>query len=151
MWVLGQNNSTDILPQLTPEEQAELEEEMRLQHDRDILYESEKKRREEEERIRNETELERIEEELKKYEDAIIEDWKDGYSEFEDDIIDIEQEIPDYINDYSEQDFNGFWDYVNFFRYAINLVFVAFPTIFVSGVAIAWNLFLNAGFNRMWA
>ena len=72
MWVLGQNNSTDILPQLTPEEQAELEEEMRLQHDRDILYESEKKRREEEERIRNETELERIEEELKKYEDEKI-------------------------------------------------------------------------------
>ena len=76
LWILNQQNQTDfnqtdIFPQITPEEQAEIDLFLNQQKAREILYEAEKKRREEEQRKRDESELERLEEELESIENNI--------------------------------------------------------------------------------
>ena len=144
IWVLSQNNSSEIFPQLSPEDQAALEEQIREDHAREILYEAEKARREEEERKRNETELERLEEELQEIEDNIQHEW-------ESDIQEIEGDIPHYIDEFPKQDFTSFWDYLDFFRYAINLAVLGMPTLLFAIGSVIWNIYLNASFNRMWA
>jgi hypothetical protein len=88
--------------------------------------------------------LERLEEEIQDIEDNIQDEWESDIQEFEGDI-------PDYIDEYPEQDLNSFWEYVEFFRYAINLALLGLPTLMFAIASVVWNIFLNASFNRMWA
>jgi len=114
------------------------------------LEEQKKKEEEEANRWKNESELERLEEELK----IIEEDAKEIGLEFENDI---EEEIPSIDEIEQEyQDLGGFtwaniWEWVIFFRWIINAVFLAFPFSIYLGFTVILNFFLNTHFNRYWA
>ena len=109
-----------------------------------------KEREEAEERWKNESELERLEEELK----AIEDDAKEIGYEFEQEL---QEEIPSIDAIEKEyQDLGGVtwdnsWEWLLFFRWVINAIFVGVPFTIYSTFSVCWNIFLNARFNRMWA
>jgi len=71
-------------------------------------------------------------------------------------IKEIGNEVPKYDLQEEEEELgklnsSNVWDYLMYFRWVINAVFVALPFMFYYFLSLAWNLYINIYFNHWWA
>ena len=51
----------------------------------------------------------------------------------------------------SDEDLNNLWDYIMYFRWLINAVFIGFPVWNVIFIGLLWNIWFNIVMNHFWA
>ena len=109
-----------------------------------------KEQEEAEERWKNESELERLEEEIQAIEDDAKEFGYEFQHDFEEEVPSIDAIEQEY-KDLGGVTWDNSWEWLLFFRWVINALFVGVPFTIYSTFSVLWNIFLNFKFNRMWA
>lgn len=72
--------------------------------------------------------------------------------EIEDEVYVIEKdlEIPTY-DDAADQDFQDFWQYLNYYRWTFNFFIIGIPYLVVVILLNAYNIWFNVYLNDFWA
>ena len=78
------------------------------------------------------------------------------YDPYKDPDSHIEEEdfgrgLPDYDVERDLGDDEDIWDYLVYFKYLFNIVFIVCPMAFFEVIFIAYNLFFNIAWNDWWA
>ena len=94
--------------------------------------------------MRHESELERIKEQISKIDKTLEDDVTEEIKEFNEDL-------PNYDIFWDDNQLNSVWDYVMYFRWAINFLLVGIPMSQVIIWGYLWNVWFNIHLNNFWA
>lgn len=94
--------------------------------------------------MRHESELERIKEQISKIDKTLEDDVTEEIKEFNEDL-------PNYDIFWDDNQLNSLWDYVMYFRWAINFLLVGIPMSQVIIWGYLWNVWFNIHLNNFWA
>ena len=73
-----------------------------------------------------------------------------------DDVYEIEDELPKYDFHKEYDELGGFnlsnaWEWFLYYRWLINLFFVAIPFAFYWAISLVWNIWMNVVMSKWWA